>query len=181
MRSKDRPAADPRFPWGTKYTIMTMLDFIQGWRRKMGCFTLFVACALMAASIRAHFIIDKMCIASSYNQRVWLESRCHGLSLIRYEWVIIGVCLPDPIGWSQRTAEPGDGGFVSDLPIPPLEVQRRWHFLGFEFEEYCNPLGYATATCLTVPFIPNVIVLAFISALLLLRKPHGSPRLRKSD
>lgn len=163
----------------TKYTMMTMLDFIQGWRRKMGCSTLFIACVLMAASMRAHFIIDEMCVACSCNRRVWLESRCNGLSLIRYEWVMIGVCFPDPVGWSQRSAKPGDGGFVSDLPIPPFEVRQRWQFLGFEFAEYCNPLAYSTATCLTVPFIPNVIVLGFISAVLPLRKQHGSPRVPK--
>lgn len=155
---------------------ISVFDFFQGWQRKTGCVTLFVACALMAASIRTNFIIDEVRLASSYNQIAWLESHCNGLSFIHHKWVMIGVCLPDPVGWTPRSANPGEGGFVSELQIPPFEVRWRWRFLGFEFAEYCHPLGHATATCVTVPFIPNIIALTLISAMLLIRKPQAARR-----
>ena len=162
----DHLAADPRFP-AREICNMTIRTLFQRWRLRIGCFTLFTSCVLTAVSIRTSIVVDEMCMHCSNTQRVWLESHRDGISLIRYEWTMIGVCLPDPIGWRQRTPKASDGGFVSDLPIPPFEVRRRLHFLGFEFAYYWNPSAYARATCLTVPFIPSIVALTFVSAVLI--------------
>jgi hypothetical protein len=147
-----------------------MRDFFKGWRRKVGCVTLMMACVFMAGWMRSTSVVDEFSFLDRTKYDVYCDSSrgCIGWVFINDKrrpsntslWnklrSMIWMTNPNPIDvfngaeWQFRRAGFGSGKYFYDVNTP---------FDG---------------TVITVPYWSIVVPLALVSANLLLSESRQS-------
>jgi hypothetical protein len=147
-----------------------MREFFHGWRRKEGCVTLVMACALMAEWDRSREIGDSLYLSFGGTANWILVSVDSSLLWVKREFP-----------GSQETSMPF-AHFESHDFLPPSrfyhvfnidDVQWQWYLMGFGFgdlQETGWSHGYKH-TLLMVPYWSIVLPVTLQSARLLLSKP----------
>ncbi|MDB5345770.1 MAG: hypothetical protein JWP89_4147 [Schlesneria sp.] len=173
-----------------------MRDFFHGWRRKLGCVTLVMACAVSSAWLRSY----------SRNDRLdgWIAARLvHGylvstngqINIIRRfplppDKAINSLHLKKYFSWRTQSVEPsypvllgrqvyGTHDLVNGLPDywSEFEVSWRFDFAGFHFGEGRHRSWDEWSVQLwTVPYAALTLALTLLSAWLLLSKPRRRPQ-----
>jgi len=127
-----------------------MRDFFKGWRRKVGCVTLMMACVLSAAWIRNQSIVDYL--EYGYRNCLWEIQSNTG-------WVSI----------SRRTYEREItrlGFRASTYPSKPAYGK------SFRFGWFSEDFGWGHTNVCSLPCWSIVLPLTLLSAFLLLGKPR---------
>lgn len=124
-----------------------MGDFFKGWRRKLGCVALLMACAMMGAWMRSQFTSDVACWSMGHESEVVISS--NGM----LSWWRLGMQGPVPRFWNPNFVSQGNDGTYY-----------------FTVRDWGVELGPADS--LSIPYWPFVIPLTFVSAYLILWKPR---------
>lgn len=146
-----------------------MREFFLGWRRKAGCVTLLMACALMGAWARSQYISD------SYF--CWTDKSTHYQysSLGRFSWksefrtVSIDPRTINSASGTWRTFT-GPKRPKHDDRLTKIGLHWIWSWGDFEFSKK-EVIGITTYY-LTVPYLPPAFSLPLLSAGLILWKPR---------
>jgi hypothetical protein len=130
-----------------------MREFFKGWRRKVGCVTLAMACVFMAGWVRS-------CI--------WGDTLMIPIGETWYEWLASG---DECVVWGRHRCETRrddvatyhvfiPGGWIDSLNY----FEWRWRHWGFGVAENRND----EMTCIVIPYPSIVMALTLLSAYLLL-------------
>ena len=143
-----------------------MKEFIRGWRRKIGCVTLLMACVAMVGQIRSYTTVDVVDLPIEQNWSL------HSVSSLG--WFTTQCCLNEsqwafPRWWSQPIAENHRPLFHwSNTFGSPFEV--RWERYGFGYGEYIDiDDGQPTESVWAIPYWSITAPLSLISLYLLVR------------
>ena len=145
-----------------------MREFFRGWRRKVGCVTLLMACVLMGGWIRSLRVHDQLIVPRGDSVHIFASQ--NGM----LGWARISQLLATiPFSWTSTTLT----GTMEDS-WDDAEVHWRWHCCGFD-------IGAATLTAKSsiwgikmeveqwgVPYWSLTIPLTLLSAYLMLWKPR---------
>jgi hypothetical protein len=134
-----------------------------GWRRKIGCITLLLACALMLAYLRGHFIGDAYyfgrgagasftCVHLTHSGLMWRRVRSNAAMIWRPGWV------------SYRVR--------NDAVVDPDDMNPEFTMITMRENFYA--IGPAkTIELITVPYWALIAPLTLLSAYLLLWRPRS--------
>ena len=146
-----------------------MREFFRGWRRKVGCVTLSLACMAMGAWIRSLVVKDEISVRKNVGITTHFIS-----NRSRLGWK--SVTIDDPLSTNFTI------NFYFAKPAKEDDFYRghdvrwkwRWRCCGFEFGRF-TPNGPRWAEDIwIVPYWSIVTPLTLISAFLLLKKPKTS-------
>ena len=145
-----------------------MREFFRGWRRKVGCVALVMACVIMGLWFRTHFVEDVILSGNGKGTIISVQLSRSGLLLNRYE----GVVMKPGVKWWRE-------GPVKDQIGPPRAFftrekvtftrQSQWYVFGSG--EIQNDLGN-TMSFWVLPFWSIIVPLTLLSAYLILWKPR---------
>ena len=138
-----------------------MSEFFRGWRRKVGCVTLVLACIAATAWVRSYVLFEKFC----YRIERFSTSHQHLYSTNGQIW------------WSRLLEEEGGlhcrwhySSKSSNVIICNAEdITWRWKAGEFEFGEFPD-IGIGKVTYAIIPYWSIVLPLTIISAFLLLSR-----------
>lgn len=145
-----------------------MREFFQEWRRKVGCVTLVLACALMGMWMRSQAVEDWL-VHCTDDGILGLFSRPCGISWTRHsQWP------PE-----ELFAPPGSWQTLSYVAKPPYRnrfdnyiMHDRWQALGFDFCNCQEPYSTNRVADWTIPYWSLVLPLTLLSLYLFLWKPR---------
>jgi hypothetical protein len=134
-----------------------------GWRQKIGCVALVLACALMVASLRGHLVVDAyyfgkgdgpsfLCVSSTHSGLTWRRVKSNGAMMWRPGWV------------SYR--------IKNEAPIDPDDMNPEFTLIGISENSYRRG-PTKTAESITIPYWALIAPLTLLSACLLLWKPRS--------
>ena len=146
-----------------------MDEFFKGWRRKVGCVALVMACVLMGMWVRSQERFDLLTISAGSTSREVVRSYKG-----RLYWFSYFDCDPDYFdGWRsgwQSEYEPEDGHF-DDWVISVTGVT--WSALwGFEFAHHEHERVNYKISVRSAPYSHFILPPTLLSAYLLLWKPR---------
>jgi len=146
-----------------------MPEFLRGWRRKVGCVVLFVACVMLGMWLKSRFMADTLTLPISHSTTLTISFFKRGIVLVsltevgkfdarsiypRFQWT--SERYPD-----RRT--PGE--------IPsPIDAMAEEAVFGFNY--YGESSGFESFRILLIPFLSVVGPLTLLSAYLLLYRPR---------
>lgn len=150
-----------------------MREFFRGWKRKIGCMTLVMACVFMGAWIRGHGTKDIIATGngrglayhefnSSYQGIMWYSHT----SDLGYQW---------DAGWYRVRIFDRESFNPLAQFADEMAIDRRWQWLGFDCGQVHDPDSPSFKTSwFLIPYWSTTIPLTLISAFLLLSKPRKS-------
>ena len=148
-----------------------MMDFFRGWKRKVGCLTLVMACVFMAGGARSELRFDTLEINGG--ETTLSISSLGG----EFHWVRVFPPYAQRSQWysGKLTEVYGfqvDGNGVREQQDfwEGADVEWRTDWAGFHFGGGVSTGGHAECYC--IPYWSIVIPLTLFSAYLLLSKPH---------
>jgi len=159
-----------------------MGEFLKGWRRKMGCVTLVMACVFTAAWVRSLTLQDCYSFGSGKGDIMFVVCSREGAfgEIITFYRLPVTWKNGEGMGW-----EPG----WDVVPQKEFDIAHgkntewRWKWAGFDFFQvsqmdedtikFTNPI--VIRGCL-VPYWTIVIPLTLVSTYLLLVKPRPKPK-----
>jgi len=164
------------------------MDFFEPLRRKIGVFTLVMACVLTAAWVRSLSVRDHFDFPGKSNMTISLSSEKGGFQWNEHRLYVMHLRMPlklvtteemEKLAEEEQTAEPNF--FSPVVIIGNNDVTRDWQVLGFEVhEEALDAAGYGTLRRITIPYWSIVVPLTLLSAWLLLSKPRVAKPSTKS-
>jgi hypothetical protein len=128
-----------------------MPDFFRGWKRKLGCVVLLLACAFMAVYLRSCSVLDLLMFSAGRQSMVMFVSRDGA-----FTWVCWGLSFDEFPSWQT--------GPLSDT-LDPAHC----------YDELTDAVGNKppTSFCLgPISFWSIIIPLTLLSAWMLLSKPR---------
>jgi hypothetical protein len=136
-----------------------MREFFRGWRRKVGCATLVMACLVIALWIRSIYFVDELRLfcgnVCSRNQSLELEPANWDLEFWASQ------------KWVTYSTDGQPSGYDADTdPHDPNHIVWYLHMLGIGIGKW--PDGWL----LTIPYWSVVVPLTLLSAFLILSKPR---------
>ena len=139
-----------------------MREFFRGWRRKVGCVTLVMACVLMAGWVRSLQVIEAISLPGTLNKTTLLMSNPHVLTLI--------------FGPEESPADTGYFWFESrdENPLDDFADAWSWRFCGFGVADVHTDGEFITVWML--PYWAFTIPLTLLSAYLIVWKPRQPPK-----
>ena len=145
-----------------------MGEFFKGWRRKVGCVTLVMACVVTLMWMRSLDIEDSLTESKELGTTYFVGSRNQQLLWAKQEgvfWKAKGV-------WEEHKL--GSSPFVS---VQDYQSQSRKNWCGFRFEvgesEMRGPIvGKVRLVIVAIPYWSLVLPLTLLSAYLILWKPR---------
>ena len=161
-----------------------MIEFFRGWKRKVGCVTLVLACVFSAGWVRSSSIFDGVHFNfGSTEYTVYSEDG--GLWFARY--LDIPISEPEPwISWNSAKITEWDGYTVDAngyrqpfVPSRFVYTDWVWNWAGFEFcggKSKYEPNFPATIGA--IPYWFLVLPLTAMSAWFLLSKPRAKIKLQ---
>lgn len=148
-----------------------MMEFLRGWRRKIGCIMLLMACLVMAGWVRSLTVNDQFDVPCNGEKEHYFFHSVNGvicsthLNQMNQSWSLL---KQDTVKWDSNQAEPLSEDFENSF-----DWQLRW--LGFGFGKLKpGAIGTATMTFWSIPYWSITIPLTLISLWLLLKKPKTS-------
>ena len=154
-----------------------MREFFHGWRRKVGCVALVMACVLACVWLRSLITYDV--IHQNVGERNYGISSCEG----RLTLVWFSFATTEPFVWHSgdvskidyffRAPEPGEPKKPYD-PLREWRVIWRWDWGGFHVGagETGDPNNLTQIVTAVFPYAALVIPLTLLSAYLILWKPR---------
>ncbi|MBS0201252.1 MAG: hypothetical protein JSS49_00025 [Planctomycetes bacterium] len=146
-----------------------MREFFKGWRRKLGCVTLLMACMVVAAWLRSgirYDFFDLNIAGMTYrlglhggNLRFIKQGPSASKQLVSWNTGELQELLPYQPGQSR---DPWDG----------IAVDWRWDWNEFHAGAGQYPGGRLSHTCFIIPYWSLTVPLTLLSASLLLWKPR---------
>jgi hypothetical protein len=145
-----------------------MREFFRGWRRKVGCVTLMVACILLCGWVRSRTKTDELRIYFSGMHPMVIHSTVESVAVTFPTERHLG---NKPFGLWWSTTEPWP---ISQRERPPITWQESWEWRWLGITQIDKPYHKALA----VSYWSLVIPLTLLSAYLILWKPRKrSPQL----
>ena len=136
------------------------MDYFKPLRRKIGVFTLVMACVLLAGRARSHYQIDTAIIPLGAKHAAWLwsadSSLCWNTTELRDD--------AEPF-YPQLYSRDFTEDDARILEHPYWGIHRKWSGLGFELLD-------DGSTKVVVPYLTLMIPLMLLSAWLLLSRPR---------
>ncbi|MDB5347775.1 MAG: hypothetical protein JWP89_6152 [Schlesneria sp.] len=153
-----------------------MWAFFRGWRRKVGCITLLVACLFLVMYLRSRVLLDEIAIVASTHQQ-----ECYGSMNGVFFWqsyeATLAVFTPTPYFSYGKLAFKPDGPFDPDNP-GDAQWRSRW-FGGGIVEFPTLPIrtvnGSGGAVSITLRYISYwyfIVPLTAVAAYLILCRPQ---------
>lgn len=142
-----------------------MREFLRGWRRKVGCVTLVMACMAIALWYRGQFAADN--IAIGIHRRTALEAEL-GTGAVAIGFRSLDATIEEEASLTDK--------FFDWYVLPPVETRfpllptmRRdvWSRTGF-----MGPMTFGPCFYVTIPLMPATLSLTLLSAYLILWKPR---------
>ncbi len=144
-----------------------MGDFLHGWRRKMGCVSLAIACLLTIGWVRSHIKDDVIVVHVGKTWLVNFQSNQCGLSVRAAAYGTTTSTIKAT--WYSQPIRPS----ASNDPMKDVHVPYRFDFLGFHFG--CDRLNLLQpryfAICV-VSYFSAITPPTLLAAYLLLVKPR---------
>jgi hypothetical protein len=140
-----------------------MREFFRGWRRKVGCVTLLMACALLVGWVRSHVVLDSL----SFSVRCQVtESLVSGGGLVA--WQAKTNTSPPSVTWNTAPVTDSFDGFN----FPSMRCS--WRRFGFGLGEFVPEEEFDTERIVfrIVPYWSLILPLTLLSAYLILWKPR---------
>lgn len=155
-----------------------MREFFKGWRRKLGCVLLGVACALTCGWVRSLETYDHVNMNlrewryafASIDGRIWLF-RTSAVEEGKSTYWFSGAV-------SERTTDKSGQRRPFDPNRPSYKLWLRWEVAGFHLSagEIQEPVTPVRFTNVLIPYSWFVIPLTLLSADLLIRKPRKTTK-----
>ena len=156
-----------------------MREFFHGWRRKAGCVTLMMACAVMGLWIRGQRFRDELAFASASGTEKEIHaivSAAAGIMWIRErlpDWSMVQV-TSFPVWNSHRYGDDDTSDFSGETDTRGDSLWR-WKWCGFDLGQgnhYGKDLTGPTISYWIAPYWSIAIPLMLLSAYLILWKPR---------
>jgi hypothetical protein len=150
----------------------TMGGFFKGWRRKVGCVALVMACALLGLSIRAQFVLDSFYFQFTESPpSYWLVTTGSGVywdGSSEVDMTTRSLSRWDTIPYTPK--QPRD--FTAWTPSDSVIWQRQW--CGFYIGEI--EASFGASSYWVVPYWAMILPLTLLSAFLILWPQRRAPR-----
>jgi|GEM_PF-1678173 len=141
-----------------------MVEFLRGWKRKVGVMTLIAACAAMICWVRSTFTDDTLVVLVGETWIFNLNSNQHGFGVVAAAYGTDQSSVK--FHWLSRPIDPAESDPMSNMSLPV-----RLEFPGFHFGY--TPGQQAYGICL-VSYYYAIIPLTALSTWLLLSGPSRS-------
>jgi hypothetical protein len=156
-----------------------MWAFFRGWRRKVGCITLLVACLFLAMYMRSRVLLDEIGIVASTCHQESCGSM-NGVFFWQSYETTLAVYTPTPYLSYGNVAFKPDGPFD---PNNPGDVQWRSKWLGGGIVEFpiapvrtANGSGTVSITLRYISYWYFIVPLTAVAAYLILCRPQKLER-----
>ena len=144
-----------------------MGEFYHGWRRKIGCVTLVMACVVAAAWLRSFVVWDEVCLISTTGYMVQL---CSDRGQLGFEHESLSE-WEEPsaleVEWNSQKPAP-DFALFGYLNQPIESFEWRRNFAGISIGVY----DFRHSAFCILPYWCIALPLSLLSAYLILRKPR---------
>ena len=140
-----------------------MQEFIRGWKRKVGCVTLVMACLFAALWVRSQFYLHELgYLSPSFASRQLVTADRRGLTWCKRTG-LGATPLPEFMNFYWRSYRYPEGYSPQETPLVRV-------ICGFRFGYEKSPFG--SFAFWTVPYWPIVLPLTILSGWLLLSQPR---------
>lgn len=150
-----------------------MVEFFEGWKRKVGFVTLVMACALSLGWVRSLYVTDLIV------PNLWTANSSSNGSLIHARYFFSSLTPALPLWDIHRTSEIRDYSDLFSKWILPDRVDWRFRACGFGICDIADDQGL-WVRLMIIPYWSIVIPLTALSAWLLLSKPRSAKPVEKT-